>query len=491
MRKVETVGLVGGGVIGAGWAARCISSGIDVLVFEPKSEMHDRLRESVQKGLDAIRRLTLSAPGKEGSLGFVGSIEELATNVDFVQESAPENEELKMAVHAQIDAVAAPDVIIASSTSGILPTLIQSRCKHPERVIIGHPFNPVYLLPLVEIVGGEKKSETVIQAAAEHYRNIGMKPLICRKEVPGFIADRLQEALWRENLHMLAEGVGTTEDLDDSIIYGPGLRWAIMGSNQTYHLAGGEQGMRHFMEQFGPALKWPWTKLEAPELTDELIDRVVDGTEAQAAGRSIRELEKLRDDCLIGIMQTLRNFRTSAGLVLAENEERAYGAKACKRWSTSDDVSKPLELYECNVRAEWVDYNNHMSESFFLLAAGDASDALFRYIGDDEAYREAGHTFFTAESHINFVKEASVGEPLKFTTQLLGLKEKKLHFLHSMYHAGSGELLCAVEQMLIHVNTDEGKACPILPDVYEALQAIWTQHQNLPQPERRSREMSV
>ena len=491
MRDVKTVGLVGGGVIGAGWAARCVASGVDVLVFEPKPEMHQRLRDSVQKGINAINRLSMSAPGDQGSLGFVDSIEELAANVDFVQESAPENEELKMTVHAQIDAVADPDVIIASSTSGILPSLIQSRCKHPERVIIGHPFNPVYLLPLVEIVGGEKKSEDLIQAAAVHYRNIGMKPLICRKEVPGFIADRLQEALWRENLHMLAEGVGTTEDMDDSIIYGPGLRWAIMGSNQTYHLAGGEQGMRHFMEQFGPALKWPWTKLEAPELTEELIDRVVDGTEAQAAGRSIRELEKLRDDCLIGIMQTLRNYRTSAGLVLAENEERAYAAKGYRIWHEGDDVTQPLALYECSVLAEWVDYNSHMSESFYLLAAGDATDALFRYIGDDEAYRAAGHTFFTAESHISFVKEVSVGEPLKFTTQLLGLKDKKMHFIHTVSHGNTGELLCTIEQMLIHVNTVESKACPILPNVYQALEAIWNEHQQLPTPGRLSRAMSV
>jgi carnitine 3-dehydrogenase len=489
MREVKTVGLVGGGVIGAGWAARCIANGVDVLVFEPKSEMHERLRDSMQKGIDAIGRLTLAAPGRRGTLDFVGSIEELASKVDFVQESAPEDEELKMAVHAQIDAVAAPDVIIASSTSGILPTLIQSKCKHPERVIIGHPFNPVYLLPLVEIVGGEHKSEELLQAAAVHYRNIGMKPLICRKEIPGFIADRLQEALWRENLHMIAEGVGTTEDLDDSIIYGPGLRWAIMGSNQTYHLAGGEQGMRHFMNQFGPALKWPWTKLEAPELTEELVDRLVEGTEAQAAGRSIRELERLRDDCLIGIMQTLRNYRTSAGLVLAENEERAYGAKEYKTWSSADDVSAPLELYSASVRPEWVDYNNHMSESFFLLAAGDASDALFRYIGDDEACRASGFSFFTAETHISYAKEASVGEPLRFTTQLLGLKEKKLHFIHSMYHGTTGELLSTVEQMLIHVNTIQSKACAIEPQVFEALSAIWEQHKNLSPPERLSRQM--
>ncbi|MBT5266103.1 MAG: L-carnitine dehydrogenase, partial [Rhodospirillaceae bacterium] len=198
----------------------------------------------------------------------------------------------------------------------LLPSTIQADCARAERVLIGHPFNPVYLLPLVETVAGERTDPANMDLARSFYESVGMKVLHVRKEVEGYIADRLQEALWREALHMVTEGVATTEDLDDAVIYGPGLRWAIMGTCLTFHLAGGDAGMRHMLAQFGPALKLPWTKLEAPELTDELTDRLVEGTQAQAGGRSIEDLENLRDDCLIDIMRVLQAHGTSAGTTL-------------------------------------------------------------------------------------------------------------------------------------------------------------------------------
>ena len=184
---------------------------------------------------------------------------------------------------AEISRHAAPDVIIASSTSGLTPTDLQRDLRAPERFCVAHPFNPVYLLPLVELVGGQKTAPQTIEAAKEFFRYIGMHPLHVRHEVPGHLTDRLQEALWREILHMINDGVATTGELDESIVYGPGLRWAGMGTNLIYHLAGGETGMRHMLAQFGPCLKWPWTRLEAPELTDTLIDRMVEGT--QVTGR--------------------------------------------------------------------------------------------------------------------------------------------------------------------------------------------------------------
>ncbi len=329
MRDVKTVGLVGGGVIGAGWAARCLANGLSVIAHDPGPGAEEILRAKVDNAWPALTKLGL-APGvspedRQGKLTFVGSVAELAQNADFIQESAPERLDLKTKLHAEIDAAAAPDVIIASSTSGLLPSDFQADCANPERVMVGHPFNPVYLLPLVELVGGQKTLSETIVAARAFYTQIGMYPLHVRNEIEGFLSDRLQEALWRENLHIVNDGVATTEELDDAIVYGPGLRWAFIGVNKTFALAGGEEGMRHMLRQFGPALKLPWTKLEAPELTDDLIDQMVDGTEEQLSGTPISEMEQLRDDCLIAIMQALETFNEGAGKVLRENRARLAG----------------------------------------------------------------------------------------------------------------------------------------------------------------------
>lgn len=424
-------------------------------------------------------------------LAFTSDLESLCARADFIQESAPENEALKRELLARVTAAAAPGVIVASSSSGLLPTRIQSDCRHPRRVLIGHPFNPVYILPLVEVLGGERTDDAFIEEAMAFYRGLGMYPLRVRTEVEGYISDRLQEALWREALHMVADGVATTGEIDDAIVYGPGLRWAFMGTCLTFHLAGGEAGMRHMLEQFGPALKLPWTRLEAPELTDALIERMVDGTRAQAAGRSIAELERIRDECLIGIMRTLRPFGMGAGITIAEDEQRRFTGGDRLRWKRGDAVAAPLALYECRVLPEWVDYNGHMGESFYLYAFGWASDALFRYVGIDEQYRASGRSFYTVESHINYYREADLGEPLRFTTQLLDFDEKRLHFFHSMYHGDSDTLLSTTEQMLLHVDMTASAAAPIDRDVYAALNAIMRVHRALPRPEQVGRQMNI
>lgn len=322
MSEIKTVGLIGGGVIGAGWAARCLAHGLDVVAWDPNPEGAAVLRAKVDNAWPALETLGLAEGASRDRLRIAASLEEAADAADFVQESAPERLDLKIDVHRRIDAAAGPDTLIASSTSGLLPSDFQAECARPERVLVGHPFNPVYLLPLVEVLGGKKTDPAALDRAEAFYRAIGMHPLRVRTEVEGFLSDRLQEALWRENLHLVAEGAATTGELDDAIVYGPGLRWAFMGVNKTFALAGGEQGMRHFMEQFGPALKLPWTKLEAPELTDDLIDRMVEGTEAQLGGTTIREMERLRDACLIAIMRALAQYRQGAGRLLAERAEQ-------------------------------------------------------------------------------------------------------------------------------------------------------------------------
>lgn len=313
---INTVGIVGTGVIGAGWAARCLARGLNIVACDPAPDAERLLREKIDNAEPALSRLGLRTVDMHDRLDFTADLMTLCSRVDFIQESAPENEDLKKRLHAQMDGAADPGIIIASSSSGLLPSRIQSECTHPGRVVIGHPFNPVYLLPLVEVLGGDLTDEASIESAMAFYRSLGMHTLRVRTEVPGYISDRLQEALWREALHMVAEGVATTEEIDDAIIYGPGLRWAFMGTCLTFHLAGGDVGMRHMLEQFGPALKLPWTKLQAPELSDELIDRMVSGTRAQSEGSSVRELENLRDNCLIEIMQALARYNYASGATL-------------------------------------------------------------------------------------------------------------------------------------------------------------------------------
>lgn len=316
--NIRRIAIVGTGVIGSGWAARCLAHGLDVVAWDPAPGAEQRLSDNVRNAWSALTRVGLSAGADIGRLGFVADLADAVKDADFIQESAPENEDLKRGLLVQIDEIARPDVLVASSSSGLLPTRFQADCRHPERVVVGHPFNPVYLLPLVEVLGGEKTAPSSIDRAMTFYRSISMRPLKVRTEVPGYISDRLQEALWREALHMVAEGVASTAEIDDAVRFGPGLRWAFMGTCLIFHMAGGDQGMRHMLAQFGPALKLPWTKLVAPELTDELLDRMVEGTEAQAKGRSVKELERYRDDALISVMETLRQVKARHGLAADE-----------------------------------------------------------------------------------------------------------------------------------------------------------------------------
>src|SRR5271166_6521507 len=351
MRTVKTLGLLGTGVIGGGWAARALHFGIDVIAADVKPEMEAWIRGAIGNAEPALARLTSAPLPPKGRLSFTTDLRVMAERVDFIQENIPEQLELKQRMLAQVSRHTGADVIIASSTSGLTPTDLQRDMVAPERFLVAHPFNPVYLLPLVELVGGTKTAAATIDAAAVFFKYIGMHALHVRREVPGHLTDRLQEALWREILHLVNAGVATTGELAESIIYGPGLRWAAMGTNLIYHLAGGESGMRHMLAQFGPCLKWPWTKLEAPELTDQLIDRMVEGTQAQAAGRSIRELERLRDDSLVAVQQVLRQYNIGAGATLRALEERLYQDGAAADLAGSER-GKPLRLLDTVVRPE-------------------------------------------------------------------------------------------------------------------------------------------
>jgi carnitine 3-dehydrogenase len=488
MRQVKTLGLLGTGVIGGGWAARALHYGIDVIAADVKPEMEAWIRGAVENAEGALSRLTFAPLPPKGKLTFTTDLLAMAKQADFIQENIPEQLELKQRVLADVSRVAPTDVVIASSTSGLMPTDLQKNMVAPERFLVAHPFNPVYLLPLVELVGGAKTSAAAIEASRTFFTFIGMHALHVRKEVPGHLTDRLQEAIWREILHLVNDGVATTGELDESIIYGPGLRWAGMGTNLIYHLAGGEPGMRHMLRQFGPCLKWPWTKLEAPELTEGLIDKMVDGTQAQAAGRSIRELERLRDDYLVDIQQVLRKYNLGAGATLRGVEKRLYD-DAAARASANNEV--PLRLIETQVRPEWVDYNGHMTDSRYLQVFGDATDALFRRVGVDDSYRKSGRAMYTVESHVTHLNEAKALEGLYVTTQLLSVDNKRVHLFHHLRRTRDNAVVATCEQIYLHVDTEAGKASAMDALVHSKLDAIRQSHADLVTPEQKGRHVGA
>ncbi len=305
----QQLSVIGTGVIGNGWIARALARGWDVVAFDPDPEAPARTRAFVDNAWASLERLGLAEGASPARLTFVDSLEEAVAGADLIQENVPERLPLKQEILAAIDAAAEEHVVIGSSTSGFKPSDLQQDCaKAPGRVIVAHPFNPVYLLPLVELVGGAATEPAQVERAQSLYQALGMRPLVVRREIEGHIADRLMEALWREALHLVNDGVATTEEIDAAVVYGCGLRWSLMGTFLTFHLAGGEQGMRHMLEQFGPALKLPWTKLEAPELTDTLIDRVVEGCEHQAAGRPVAELDRRRDEFLVELLDLVQKY---------------------------------------------------------------------------------------------------------------------------------------------------------------------------------------
>jgi carnitine 3-dehydrogenase len=316
--NIKLFAALGTGVIGSGWIARALANGMDVIAWDPAAGAQAALRERITKCWGALEKNGLAPSASPERLRFAATVEECVHAADFIQESAPETLQLKIDLHAKISASARSDVLIASSTSGLLPSEFYAKAKHAERCLVGHPFNPVYLLPLVEVVGGQKTSAHAIEAAIQIYQAMGMKPLHVRKEVPGFIADRLLEAQWREALHLINDGVATTGEIDDAIRYGAGIRWSFMGSFLIYTLAGGDAGMRHFMSQFGPALKLPWTRLVAPELTDDLIEEIVQGTKVQLGRHSIADMERYRDDCLMAVQEAVRATKLKHGISLNE-----------------------------------------------------------------------------------------------------------------------------------------------------------------------------
>jgi carnitine 3-dehydrogenase len=487
--KPASVALLGGGVIGSGWAARFVLNGCDVRLYDPAPEAGAGAAEVLANARAAYEELTLAPLPREGELRHVDSVEEAVAGADLVQESAPERVDLKRELLAQADRAAAPDALVLSSTSGLRPTELQAGMERPERFCVAHPFNPVYLLPLVELCGGEQTAPETVERAEALFGSMGMHPLVVRSEIDGFVADRLLEALWREALWLVNDGVATVEEIDDAIRYGAGLRWAFMGTFLTYRIAGGTAGMRHFLRQFGPALEWPWTHLtEVPELTDELVETVAVQSDAQAGGRSARELEQTRDRVLVRLLQALRAEEEGAGATLAAWERELLGAVPAVQ---PDGDGGPLRLPVRRVPPDWVDYNGHVHESRYLELFADATDGLLGTIGVDSGYLADGGSFFTVETHLSHLRQLVAGDRVYVTTQVLDSDDKRLHVFHVLLRESEADPVATAEQMLLHVDTGSGRAAASREPVRGQVAELTGRHAALPRPERAGRSIGV
>ena len=467
--------IIGGGVIGGGWLARLIENGIACSVFDPDPEAARKLGAVLEGAERAYAGLTDAPRPRKAAWSLAGSVAEAAAGADLIVEAVPERLDVKRAVYAEIETVNAEGVI-ASSTSGIMPSDLQAEMAHPGRLIVAHPFNPVYLLPLVELVAGKATEPSWIDWAKGFYPGIGMHPLHCRVEIEGFLSDRLQEALWREALWLLHDEVATAEELDAAIAYGPGLRWAQMGTMQTFHLAGGEAGMRGMLAMFGPCLKWPWTKLmDVPDLTDAFVDRVGDQCEDQAAGLGPRDLERIRDDNLVAIMQALKANGWGAGKTLAGYE--AHLRDRASEEARSDPVA-PIQT----IAGAGPDGSAHdgmpLTDERCVAVFAEATDALTDLIGAGADYVASGRCYVTTETDIRRMGAGRALEPITVDTQVLDVGANTVRLLHRM-HDRDGQALAIGEYKLVHVSLESKSASAPGAEVSARLAEIAARHVGL------------
>lgn len=473
----KSAAIIGGGVIGGGWAARFLLMGWDVRVFDPDPEAERKIGEVLDNARRSLPGLSDVAMPAEGTLTFHVSMSDVVDGVSWIQESVPERLELKRKVYQTLQEHCPHDAVIGSSTSGFKPSELQGCASRPEQIMVTHPFNPVYLLPLIELVPTEKNAPELIEKAESILTSIGLYPLHVKAEIDAHIADRFLEAVWREALWLIKDGIATTEEIDNAIRYGFGLRWAQMGLFETYRIAGGEPGMRHFIEQFGPALAWPWTKLmDVPELTEDLIDKIASQSDAQSGHMTIRELERTRDNNLVSILRGLKAQDFGAGALLNAQDARIAAPAAMPA-----DVTRPLETVRRAIPLDWTDYNGHMNEARYLQAFGDATDQMMAIVGCDADYIAKGGSYFTAETHIRHLDEVHAGTLIHIDTQVLQGAGKKMQLFHRMYDGD--RLLATGEHMLIHVSLETRRASDPAANIAENLGKVADAHAQLPTPQ--------
>jgi carnitine 3-dehydrogenase len=473
--------IIGGGVIGGGWAARFLLNGWDVGVFDPDPEAERKIAAVMANARRALPALSDAPMPPEGRLTFHGTIGEAVEGAEYVQESVSERIELKKRVYAQLQQ-ANPGVLIGSSTSGFKASDLQDGAPNPGNIIVAHPFNPVYLLPLSEISGSAANPPEMVEKTVQIMHDIGMFPLVIRHEIDAFIGNRFLEAVWREALWMLKDGIATTEEIDDAIRMGFGLRWGQMGLFETYRIAGGEAGMRHFMAQFGPALKWPWTKLtDVPEFNDELVDLVANQSDAQSGKYSIRELERIRDQNLIGFLRALKERNWGAGKVLRAHDDRR--AALCHAQTDTGPKAEPLVMAHLQVLPAWTDDSGRMRESHYGLANAEVLNNFLRLIGADAD--AASHGFHAAETHIRHPGVARLGDRLTGTVQVLSANDTGFRAFVRLMHGDT--CVASIEHLCVHIDRNDGSPVPAAPEVRAKLQAIADGHAGLALPESAGR----
>ncbi|WP_407114559.1 3-hydroxyacyl-CoA dehydrogenase NAD-binding domain-containing protein [Bradyrhizobium sp. LMG 9283] len=472
-----TVGLLGTGVIGGGWAARFILNGVDVRLYGRSSSAVERVQEKLASARRAYRRLTQVPLPVEGALTVVNSIPDAVRGVELVQESVSERLEVKQQLLAAASRAAAPETLICSSTSGLRPSLLQAGVDYPERLLVAHPFNPVYLLPLVELCAGQSTAPESLEQAAEIFRSVGMHPLVVRKEVDGFIANRLQEAMWREALWLVRDDVATVEEVDDAVRYSFGLRRAIVG---PFRIGGGGNAMRQFMQKWGPELTSPWTKLtDFPEYTDTFLDKLVEQSDARADNLTAPEFEQKRDDCLIAVLRGLRAERYGAGETLARWEQGLRERVA----ALLTNSSSPLQMPTIEMPSDSIDVNGQIKESRIIELFGVATDALLHLIGVEGEYLSKSGRYKTIETHVSHLRALQAGDRVQIHTQVLGVDDQRLHLFHVLAREGDEEPATTGEQMLLHVRAGNDCSEIVQGNVRERLLELARLHTNLPSPE--------
>ena len=320
-KPIHQIAIVGTGVIGASWAAEYLARGFDVIATDPAPNAEASLRKYVDEAWEELEAIGLSPGASRDRLSFTTNMQEALSNADFVQENGPERPDFKMKLFADMDEATPADSIIASSSSGITPSVMQSKCRRPERVLVGHPFNPPHVIPLVEVVGGAKTSPEAIQQAMNFYGAIGKKAIHLRKELPGHVANRLQAALYREMLYLIEQRVLSVEDTDAAVCYGPGLRWGVMGQSLQWHLGGGAGGIKHFMDHLMDPLQGMMKALGTPNITAELKQTVIDGVLREAGGRPVDQIAREENEVLIGLLK-LRSDRASRSPAAKKSADR-------------------------------------------------------------------------------------------------------------------------------------------------------------------------
>ncbi|WP_038937166.1 3-hydroxyacyl-CoA dehydrogenase NAD-binding domain-containing protein [Bradyrhizobium japonicum] len=471
----RAIGLLGGGVIGGGWAARFLLNGVDVRLYDPASNAVEYVNKMLAKARRAYQRMTLVPLPPEGMLTVVDSVAEAVHGVDLVQESAPERLELKQKLLASASRVAEPGLPICSSTSGFRPSMLQAEMDHPESFLVAHPFQPVYLLPLVELCAGQHTASEMLDRAAAIYRSIGMHPLVVRKEVDGFLANRLGEALNRESLWLVHDDAATLQEIDDAIRYSWALRRAAIGS---YRAADGGKGIRQAIEQW--AFKWPWSKLtDKPDINAAFLDKAAAQADALVKADPLDiSAEQKRDDLLVALLQALRSQGYGPGETLAR-WERGLLVRAPQ----PTQGAGPLRTLR-EIPSNWVDGNGHAAESTYLQLCSEATGTVTRHIDIDGEYRSKSGTYFTVETHLTHLGELHAGDRVQVLTQVLGADEKRLHLFHSIAREGDERPAATGEQMLIHVDPISRRSAPVREHVRERLLELARLHAHLPRPER-------